>query len=121
MEHNGNMSLFNCTSGEGGCYSDKGSPIVTVTEELYLYCHCHSRYIPGMMPAREFPRHCILQHRHALSSVQAGVEESCCCTAPSFNRTLLKKSLKEKFNNPIALKVTEYVAVFQVSVKTKYR
>lgn len=71
--------------------------------------------------SKGIPEALYLQHRHALSSVQAGVEESCCCTAPSFNRTLLKKSLKEKFNNPIALKVTEYVAVFQVSVKTKYR
>lgn len=88
---------------------------------LRSYCHCHFRYILGMMPAREFLRQCILQHRHTLSSMRGGVGKSCCCTAPSFNHALLKKRLKEKFNNPVALEVTEYVAVFQVLITTKYR
>lgn len=88
---------------------------------LRSYCHCHFRYILGMMPAREFLRQCILQHRHTLSSMRGGVGMSCCCTAPSFNHALLKKRLEEKFNNPVALEVTEYVAVFQVLITTKYR
>lgn len=47
--------------------------------------------------------------------------QSSYCSVPCLNCTVLEKNLKEKFNNPIALEVTKYVAVLQVLIKIKYR
>lgn len=80
------------------------------------YCHWGNIFLKWCQQGNSWGN---LYWSGALSRVWGGVKQSSCCVAPSFNHTLLKRNLKEKFNNLIALK-SQFVTLLKVLIKTKY-